>query len=46
MHKDGQMTKAIKEQLRAKHMKERDLYEAKNCGSFRRCYPNPDPVSF
>lgn len=40
MHKDGRMTKQMKDELRAKHMKERDAYELANLGHFNRCYPS------
>ena len=43
MHKDGRMTKQMKDELRAKHMKERDAYELANLGHFNRCYPSQDP---
>ena len=30
MNKDGQLTKQMKEEIRATHMKQRDIYELKN----------------
>ena len=42
MHKDGVLTKAMKEEIRQKHMVQRDAYEAENLGKFRRCYPHPN----
>jgi hypothetical protein len=35
----------MKEEIRAAHMKQRDIYELKNSGQYRRCYPSDDPVS-
>lgn len=34
------MTKQMKDELRARHMKERDAYELANLGHFNRCYPS------
>lgn len=45
MHKDGQMTKQMKEEIRKKNMIQRDIYDAQNLGRFHRCYPSADPVS-
>jgi hypothetical protein len=45
MHKDGQMTKQMKEEIRKKNMMQRDIYDAQNLGRFHRCYPSTDPVS-
>jgi hypothetical protein len=45
MHKDGQMTKQMKEEIRKKNMIQRDIYDAQNLGRFHRCYPSVDPVS-
>jgi hypothetical protein len=46
MHKEGQMTKQMKEEIKKKNMIQRDIYDAQNLGRFHRCYPNSDPVSF
>ena len=45
MHKEAPMTKAQKEDIRAKNMYERDLWDQDNLGNFRRSYPHPDCVS-
>ena len=45
MHREQALTKIQKEDLREKHMRERDQYEEKNLGNFTRAYPSHDSVS-
>jgi len=45
MHKEAPLTKQQKEELRSKNMRERDAYESKNLGGFRKSFPNDDPVN-
>ena len=44
MHKEAPLTKIQKEELRNRNMRERDAYESKNLGGFRKSFPNDDPV--
>ena len=44
MHKEAPLTKQQKEEVRAKNMRERDAFESKNLGGFRKSFPNDDPV--
>jgi len=44
MHKEAPLNKQQKEELRARNMKERDAFESKNLGGFRKSFPNDDPV--
>jgi len=44
MHKDGQLTKQMRDEIRQQNQEERDRYEIANLGGFRRCFPSEDPT--
>lgn len=44
MHKEGCLTKAEKDAIRAKNMINRDRWEDNNLGGFNRVYPNESYV--
>ena len=45
MHKDGTLTKAEKDAIKAKNMISRDRWEENNLGNFRRVFPHESYVS-
>ncbi len=45
MHKEGQLTKAQKDEIKAKNMAQRDIYELNHKGNFKRCFPSESYVS-
>ena len=45
MHKEAPLTKTQKEDIRARNMHDRDIFDANNLGGFRRSFPNENCVS-
>ena len=44
MHRELALTKVQKDEIREKHMRERDEFEMNNLGNFTRAFPSNDSV--